>query len=367
MPMRLTTSIASLPVRGGESFLRSLFEPLGYAVSVTGGLLDEQFLQWGESPYLHVTLKHELTLTRLLSHLYVLIPVFDNQKHYFVGEEEIEKLLVKGEGWLASHPCAEAISRRYLRHQPGLVRQAVQRLEEASDAPDQDAVEQPVVSNDLKTSDETMDDEKTVSLNTARHQAVAEELVRSGATRVIDLGCGEGKLLRLLLKQKQFSTIVGMDVSVAALEIAAKRLRLDAMPDAMTKRISLLHGSLMYRDRRLSGFGAAALVEVIEHLDPPRLSAMERVVFEHARPQTVVVTTPNAEYNVMWESLGDGNFRHSDHRFEWSRAEFRAWCETVVERFGYVARHAGIGPQDDNVGTPTQMAVFVATTKPHPA
>ena len=124
------------------------------------------------------------------------------------------------------------------------------------------------------------------------------------------------------------------------------------------KRIRLIHGSLTYRDSRLAGYDAATVVEVIEHLDPPRLAAFERVLFEAARPATVVVTTPNAEYNVKWESLPAGQRRHKDHRFEWRREEFHAWSHRVGERFGYSVRFLPVGPEDPQVGSPTQMAVF---------
>jgi 3' terminal RNA ribose 2'-O-methyltransferase Hen1 len=149
-----------------------------------------------------------------------------------------------------------------------------------------------------------------------------------------------------------------MDVSHRALEIAAERLKLDRMPPMQRERISLLHGSLLYRDARLTGFDAAAVVEVIEHLDPPRLAAFERVAFEFARPQTVVITTPNAEYNVRWPTLPAGKFRHRDHRFEWTRPQFEEWASAVAARFDYTVRFAPVGPVDDEVGSPTQMAIF---------
>jgi 3' terminal RNA ribose 2'-O-methyltransferase Hen1 len=151
---------------------------------------------------------------------------------------------------------------------------------------------------------------------------------------------------------------VGLDVSLRSLEIAYRRLRMEQLPERQRDRLSLMHGSLMYRDKRIDGFDAAAVVEVIEHLDPPRLSAFERVVFEFAKPKLVVVTTPNAEYNVKWESLPAGKFRHSDHRFEWTRGEFESWSKRVAERFGYRVRFAPVGPVDDAVGSPTQMGVF---------
>jgi hypothetical protein len=114
----------------------------------------------------------------------------------------------------------------------------------------------------------------------------------------------------------------------------------------------------MYRDKRLEDFDAASVVEVIEHLDPPRLSAFERVLFEFAKPRTVVMTTPNSEYNVKWETLGAGKFRHPDHRFEWTRQEFQDWANGIDTQFGYTVRFLGVGPEDEQVGPPTQMVIF---------
>ena len=137
-----------------------------------------------------------------------------------------------------------------------------------------------------------------------------------------------------------------------------QRLGYDRLPPKQRERIELIHGSLIYRDQRLAGFDAAAVIEVIEHFDPPRLSAFERVLFEFARPKTVVLTTPNQEYNVIWESLPAGQFRHPDHRFEWTRAEFQTWASRVAAKHGYAVRFLAIGPADALLGSPTQMAVF---------
>ena len=356
-PMDLTIQIQSLPIRGGEAFLRGLFEPLGYEVECEAKSLDDHFPSWGSSPYLTVRLKTRALLSDVLSHLYVLIPVFDNQKHYFVGEDEIEKLLSKGEGWLTTHPQKEAITRRYLRHQRGMVRAALQRLQNEEDAVSDDKDE------NAASKTESLEPPIVASLNEQRHEAVAGELSACVADSVIDLGCGEGKLLRRLMKQPHWKQIVGMDVSVRSLEIAAKRLRLDSLPPKQAERIELIHGSLMYRDSRFSGFDAAALVEVIEHLDPPRLTAMQKVIFEHARPRCVVVTTPNVEYNVVWESLPAGKMRHHDHRFEWTREEFQSWARKLADDHGYQVIFKGIGPEESNIGTPTQMAIFRVVTE----
>lgn len=357
-PIPLEAAIEVLPCRGGEGFLHEVFEPMGYEVEAVRYPLDERFPEWGDSPYYSVRLVKTTPLSELLTHLYVLIPVFDNFKHYWVGRDELEKLLKRGEGWLASHPKKEAIARRYLKHQPSLARQALARLIEQDDQPAMDA-------DDARA--ESQEDllERPISLNDQRLGSVLAAIKSSGAKRVLDLGCGEGKLLRELLKEKQFEEIVGMDVSVRSLEIAKDRLRIDDLPARQKDRIRLLHGSLMYRDKRLSGFDAAAVIEVIEHLDPPRLSAFERVVFEFARPATVVLTTPNREYNSTWPSLPAEQFRHSDHRFEWSRAEFRAWADGIADKFGYEVRFLPVGPEDPDLGPPTQMGVFERTEAGH--
>ncbi len=346
IPLEVTLDV--LPVRGGEDFLRNIFEPLGYTVFTERLPLDEQFPEWGDSRYFSVRLETTATVASVLSHLYVLIPVFDNQKHYFVSSDELDKLLDKGKGWLDTHPEMETIVRRYLKFMPSVARLAIAQLN--------DAIE---LADDSETKANTeVNVEKKIRLHDARLDTVADALVKTGATRVIDLGCGEGKLLKRLIKNWQFKEIVGVDVSVRTLEIASKRLRLDELPSFQSERVKLLHGSLMYRDSRFSEFDAAALVEVIEHLDPPRLSAMERVVFRHALPKTVIVTTPNADYNVLWPELPAGKFRHSDHRFEWTRVEFKEWVDSICERFGYKAEIAPVGPVDEQLGAPTQMATF---------
>ena len=342
-PMPLEATLDVLPVRGGEGLLRLLFEPLGYEIEARRLTLDERFAEWGDSPYYGVTVRKTTTVAELLTHLYVLIPVFDNQKHYYVGEDEIAKLLARGEGWLSAHPQREEIARRYLRRQASLVREALGRLVPEEAEEERPPVPEPVL-------------EETLSLNEQRLGAVLAALHASGARRVLDLGCGEGKLLRDLARDKQFEEVVGVDVAIRPLEIA--RERLDRMPHSQAQRVKLLHGSLVYRDKRLAGFDAAAVVEVIEHLDPPRLAAFERCLFEFARPGVVVLTTPNREYNVKWPTLPEGKFRHGDHRFEWTRQEFATWAEGVGAKFGYDVTFLPVGPVDEAVGPPTQMGVF---------
>jgi 3' terminal RNA ribose 2'-O-methyltransferase Hen1 len=345
----LTARLAVVHCRGGETILHQLFAPLGYTVTAESHPLDAAFPEWGASNFFTVSLTGTMRLVTLLTHLYVLLPVLDDEKHYWIGEDEVAKLLRRGEGWLAQHPERALITQRYLRRRP-LVRAALAQLVE-EDAPDPDGV-------DVESAEPDADADASLSLHDQRLAAVFAILKAAGAQRVLDLGCGEGRLLKLLMAERSFTQIVGMDVSLRALEIAAKRLRLDDLPPTQRARIELLHGSLIYRDARLGGFDAAAVVEVIEHLDPARLAAFARVLFVFAQPKLIVLTTPNIEYNVRYPGLAGGELRHRDHRFEWTRAEFQRWAQEAADRFGYTAYFLPVGPEDPEVGAPTQMAVF---------
>ena len=356
-PIPLVAKLDVIPCQGGESFLRRVFEPLGYDVVVEGYPLDAANPTWGMSRYFSVSLSATKTVADLLNHLYVLIPAFDGAKHYFVGDAEVEKLLEKGKEWIASHPEREEIAKRYLCRRWSLYREAMARL--TSDA-NMEAESETVEVADA--ADDGSDDSESIPLNEQRMAAVASAIQASGARTVIDLGCGEGKLLKRLSQEKQFDRLAGVDVHVASIEFASRRLRKALRNEAKRERVQLFQGSLTYRDARFAGFDTAALVEVIEHLDPPRLKALERVVFEFAAPGTIVVTTPNAEYNVKWPSLPQERFRHEDHRFEWTRAEFQNWANRVAHSNGYNVRFEPIGLVDEQVGSPTQMAIFTRSS-----
>jgi 3' terminal RNA ribose 2'-O-methyltransferase Hen1 len=243
-----------------------------------------------------------LPLQQLLSHLYVLVPVLDNDKHYWVGDDEVAKLLRHGEGWLASHPEREAITRRYLKHQRSLVDDALAQLADEN-APNPDAEAEAHAQEEEAI-------EKGISLNEQRLGSVLAALKGLSAARVLDLGCGEGRLLQALLKEKQFTQIVGMDVSHRALEIASDRLHYDRLPPMQKERIRLLHGSLIYRDQRLAGFDAAAVVEVIEHLD----AAQRRKILNAFAPVAFLQKDPWLSVNSRL-ALNPSNASSAKNRF----------------------------------------------------
>jgi len=390
----LIAEVEPLPVRGSDDMLRSLFEPLGYRIETETIPLDETLSYlgeaWMDSPYVRLRLGAHCRLRDLLAHLYVLIPVLDRKKHYFVDKQELEKLLAKGEGWLGDHPMRTFITARYLRNKRSWVREALERLDDdgaigdalaesdetgpavaarggAAGGEDGDAAEGVAETSRDK---EELALEQPLGLHAQRLEAVTQALLAAGVRRVVDLGCGSGKLIKRLMAEPQFLEILGVDVSIQSLEVAERRLKLDRQPERSPPRIRLLQGALTYRDKRIEGFDGAALVEVIEHLDAERLVAMERAVFGQARPGTLVVTTPNRDYNALFEGLEAGQFRHADHRFEWTREEFRSWAEGVADAYGYTVRFEGIGPVDETHGQPSQMAMFtsgrlaeVATTR----
>ena len=371
LPIPLEAALPVAACRGGESLAQRLFEPLGYATWTQRLPLDPQFPDWGDSPYLSLRISARLRLRDLLQHLVVLLPVLDDDKHYWVGADEVEKLLRRGGEWLAAHPERNLIARRYLRHDQRLTRDALARLfedeavdpdrrDQESDEAEESAERQLIPAREPEGAPEASGKQ---NLHEQRLAAVVGVITESGARRVLDLGCGSGKLLAELVKERGLERIVGLDVSHRSLETAARRLHLDTMAPRQRERLELLHGSLTYRDGRLRGFDAAALVEVIEHLDPPRLGAFEQALFGYARPGTVIVTTPNAEYNVLFDGLPAGRLRHADHRFEWTRAQFAAWAEGVAARHGYRTELSGIGPEGagpdgTSVGCPSQLAVF---------
>jgi 3' terminal RNA ribose 2'-O-methyltransferase Hen1 len=349
--VRWEAHLPAVACEAGAELITRLFAPLGYEVAATRLPLDPHFPAWGEADLYDVRLAGTQTGPDVLRHLYILLPVLDNSKHYYISEDEIEKLMAHGGAWLAAHPERELITRRYLRYKRPLVTSALARLAEKEDSAPPDENEEATPAPEEAT-------ERKLGLHEQRLAAVMEAVRAAEATSLADLGCGEGRLLALALKERSLRRILGLDVSSYALARARRRLHLETLPPAQQARIQIAQGSLLYRDRRLEGYEVAALVEVIEHLDAPRLAAMEQVIFAHARPRRVIITTPNREYNVRWESLPAGKLRHSDHRFEWTRAEGRAWAERVAATHGYRCTWSDLGPVDDALGGPSQLLVF---------
>lgn len=346
-PLPLEMRVPVLRCKGGPAVAERLFAPLGWTVTAQAIPLDERHPQWGDSRYADVSLTGTVRLADALNHLYVLLPVLDDAKHYWVAPDEIEKLLRAGDGWLAAHPERALIVRRYLAHSRPLAQRALSRLEpeaEETDSLEPDAAEAV--------------EPKRKPLSAQRRAAVLTALADVGAARVLDLGCGPGALIGDLLRERRHTEIVGADVSPAVLDMAARRIRLDRLPDRQRARIKLIQSALTYRDDRLRGYDAAVLMEVVEHVDEARLPALEDAVFAHAAPGAVIVTTPNVEYNVRYESLPEGRHRHADHRFEWTRAQFTDWATGVGSRHGYRVEFRGVGEDDPEVGTPTQLALF---------
>ncbi|MFG2824235.1 3' terminal RNA ribose 2'-O-methyltransferase Hen1 [Kitasatospora sp. NPDC048365] len=385
-PLPLRIELPAVPVGGAEggatAMVGRLFEPLGWSVDAVAVPLDTAFPAWGDSRYAKVSLTGTLRLADALQQLYVLLPVLDGAKHYWVAPDEVDKLLAAGQGWLADHPELDLITRRYLSRRWSLTRLAMERLalarlaesddreaEELDNAVDDvpetetetetaSAVETVQAVESVQAETATAAAEKPQPLAVQRREAILAALAETGAARVLDLGCGQGELVGALLKDARVTEVLGLDVSSRALSAAARKLRLDRMSERQASRVRLVQGALTYTDARLKGYDAAVLSEVIEHLDLPRLPALEFAVFGSARPTAVVVTTPNVEYNVRWETLPAGHVRHSDHRFEWTRAEFTGWAEQVAGKYGYTVTVRPVGPHDAEVGAPTQLALF---------
>jgi 3' terminal RNA ribose 2'-O-methyltransferase Hen1 len=365
----LEVHVPVLPCRGGPELASTLFEPLGWNVSAAPIALDETFPSWGDSRYVDLRLTGMLRLADALNHLYVLLPVLDDSKHYWVSTDEVDKLIRAGGGWLAGHPSKTLITRRYLAHRSGLFTSALARLAEVDDAAPESFDNAIPVSEggdqEADTAGEPTPPQTATapagpsgSLAEQRREAVLAVLRAAGVRKVADVGCGEGALTAALLGDPSFTEVVAADVSSRALEVAGRRLRVDRMPERQRDRLRLIQSSLTYRDQRLAGMDALVLVEVVEHIDQPRHAALERTIFTDAAPPLVIVTTPNAEHNVRYEFLAPGQMRHRDHRFEWTRDEFATWARRVASERGYEVRFAPVGPEDPEVGAPTQMAVF---------
>jgi hypothetical protein len=357
----LEVHVPALSCRGGADVARRFFAPLGWRVEATPVPLDETFPDWGDSRYVDLRLAGELRLADALNHLYVALPVLDDAKHHWIGADEVEKLLRAGSGWLAAHPERDLITRRYLG--------PPQRADPAGDraAGRGRRHRPPGAGRRHRTAGRGGRWARAVGAGRGGRPpgAPGAAAARRGADRPAlgrrPAGRRPGLRSRRVppgaAGRAAFTEVVGVDVSARALEVAARRLRLDRLPERQRARVRLLQSGLTYTDARLRGYDAAVLMEVVEHLDPDRLPALEHAVFAAATPTTVVVTTPNVEYNVRFEALPAGAFRHPGPPLRVDAQEFADWTTAVGDRHGYAVRLLGVGDEDPDVGTPSQMAV----------
>ncbi len=348
IPLKVT--LTALPSRRGAELLEALFQPLGYEIKIKPLELNQKFPEWGASPYFEITLIKTCPLKDLLAQLYVLIPVLDDNKHYWVNEAEIEKLLQYATDWLPDHPQKTLITSSYLAKQRSLTDAALARLTE------EDTIDVEQDERKKATMEESI--EQKINLNQQRLDSIADTLNELDVKTIIDLGCGEGKLIKRLIEEKKYTKITGVDVAHSELCRAEKKLKFKDMHHESKQKVNLLQSSLMYRDKRFENYDAATLIEVIEHVELSRLDMLEKSVFQYAQPKYVIVTTPNVEYNTKFEALPSNTFRHKDHRFEWTREEFQSWANHIGKKFGYFATFKDIGTIDEKVGSPTQMAIF---------
>jgi 3' terminal RNA ribose 2'-O-methyltransferase Hen1 len=342
----LMAEIICLPCQP-ELNLEMFFVPLGYEVSVDRRKPDQAFEKLGENPYVNLTIRGRVTISEMLRHLYILIPIFGGRKHYFVDRDEVEKLLRLGGEWLKSHPYREQITYLYLARFKKLTRLALDRIEDG---------EAGAIEDDGEYSGFASRFFRGEPLSKVRLEFILQELRLSGARSVLDLGCGEGRLLLRLAHDDRFDRIVGLDISLTALKKAEERLF--KAYKGRPQGLELIQGALTYADGRLKGFDAAVCQEVLEHLDAWRMPIFEKVLFGFLKPKTIIVTTPNVDYNVNYPGLTEGQLRHQDHRFEWNRAQFTQWASSVAEKNGYTVRVSDLGELDQKSGRPTQFGVF---------
>jgi 3' terminal RNA ribose 2'-O-methyltransferase Hen1 len=344
-PLNLMVRLVVVASRGGPSQLERLFEPLGYEVQTEPRPLDARFPEWGESPYYTLTLKGHKPLVELLNHLYLLLPVLNAPRHEGLDLDKLEKLLQRAEIWLEGHPDYEWILRQYPQERPSPTRQALERLlPERPEQAELDAAEEDKL-------------EATIGLKEQRLDKVLELLLQHQVQSVVDLGCGEGLMLKRLMDASRIPRLMGIDVSIRELERAERRLLPDWLSERQKLRLQLIQGSVLYRDARYREIDAALLLEVIEHLEPFQLERLTRTLFGEQKPPLVLVSTPNREYNPRFD-LPAHELRHRDHRFEWDRREFRQWAELSAQSYGYRVEIHSIGEADPQFGPPAQLALF---------
>lgn len=318
------------PVRSSPAMIRRMFEPLGWKVDVESTALEVDGSKYPDA--LHtIVLCGDQTVSDALTQLYVLLPALDPARHYFYGDNEVDKFVAKSQNWLDGHPARDLIVGRYLSKSKELQTAAKSLLD---GEPNTTVIEEK--SGDAEE-----------SAHDQRHRRIVDLVATIGATRIADLGCGEGRLLARLTALPGKLEIVGVEPALADLDKARKLLSRNP-GRLMDPRVTLKHGSILYADKSLKGFDVAILSEVIEHIDEERLDHAERCVFGAMNPAMVIVTTPNSDFNVAFPLL-EGRLRHNDHRFEWGRKDAEAWCQRVAAQYGYTFEIDGVGGFDNTI------------------
>ncbi|WP_342431763.1 3' terminal RNA ribose 2'-O-methyltransferase Hen1 [Neobacillus sp. FSL H8-0543] len=311
--------------------IEDLFKPIGYKVTIESGV--STFREKSSAKF--ITITGEQTVQNALKHISTLIPVIDNYKHYFIDEREVEKLDRYGDDWLESHPAKLLILKRALRYQSLIVKSKFYHREQSTKG----IVEQP-----------------KVRLNEQRYDAIVNYIKGlPNRETIVDLGAGEGKLSVQFGFIDGVKEILSIEPSSKSRVKAIKRFQEENDKERYIEPKSLA-GSLYYFDERLQNKDIIVLCEVIEHIDEHRLPNIFKTIVNDYRPRILIVTTPNQEYNVVYEM--DDEMRHDDHRFEWTRAEFREKCEQWTKDSSYQVSFQGIGEEIESYGQPTQMAIF---------
>lgn len=329
-PFAMTFEFGPVASSLSDVELHELFEPLGYQVTITRPALDYSFRIKEKSSARSIRLQGNETLQNGLRQLFVLIPVIDNYKHYFIDEREIEKLERYGEGWLDVHPKREFIYKQALRFK---------ELYSQFEAPNED---------------KAVPAERAKRLNDLRYEQIIETVTALKPETIVDLGAGEGKLSVKLGYVKGVKEVLAAEPSQsAALKMKARFEKAEGPGFVYPE---MIWSSLFYKDDRLRGKDVIVLCEVIEHIDEERLPGVMTTILSDYRPGALILTTPNQEYNSVYGL--DASYRHPDHRFEWTRAEFQEWCEQRNKKGNYTLEFIGIGEEDAQYGHPTQMCVF---------
>ncbi|HWO95040.1 MAG TPA: 3' terminal RNA ribose 2'-O-methyltransferase Hen1 [Bacillus sp. (in: firmicutes)] len=339
-PFNMEVGFGPVASHLSDQTIRELFEPLGYLIEIERGEADYSFNLKQKSSARYLKLKGQITVQQALRHLFILIPVLDNYKHYFIDEKEIEKIQRYGEGWLDEHPLRSYIIEQSLRFK--------------------ELINKVPISSSIVTENKVNDDVSAppkIRLNEQRYQAIIDKVESLPLNqKVVDFGSGEGKLSVRLGMVPNVQEILAVEPSESSQLRALERFEKAAGKDQFVCPTPIW-GSLFYYDERLRGKDIIILCEVIEHIDEFRLPNIMKTIFGEYRPNALIVTTPNHEYNAVYDM--DENMRHADHRFEWTRGEFKDWCETWIAKFPYSMQLQGIGQEHEEYGFPTQMCTFV--------